>query len=96
MVVEVTKALGVTDVTQYRRRQEYGGGCQYLRPSAARNSRENGAIESFNGILRDGLLNREIFFTLAEAKILITHWREEYNTIRPHSALGYRPPMPQA
>jgi transposase InsO family protein len=57
---------------------------------------ENGYIESFNGKLRDELLNREIFFTLEEAKVLIARWREEYNTIRPHSALGYRPPMPQA
>jgi transposase InsO family protein len=57
---------------------------------------ENGYNESFNGKLRDELLNREIFFTLEEAKVLIARWREEYNTIRPHSALGYRPPMPQA
>ena len=57
---------------------------------------ENGYIESFNGKLRDELLNREIFFTLEEAKTLIARWREEYNHIRPHSALGYRPPAPQA
>ncbi len=53
---------------------------------------ENGYIESFNGKLRDELLNREIFYTLQEAKILIEHWRKEYNQVRPHSALGYRPP----
>jgi putative transposase len=57
---------------------------------------ENGYIESFNGKMRDELLDREIFFTLEEAKILIARWREEYNHIRPHSALGYRPPAPQA
>ena len=57
---------------------------------------ENGYIESFNGKLRDELLDREIFFTLEEAKTLIARWREEYNHVRPHSALGYRPPAPQA
>jgi putative transposase len=53
---------------------------------------ENGYVESFNGKLRDELLNGEIFDTLLEAKVLIERWRVEYNTIRPHSALGYRPP----
>ena len=57
---------------------------------------ENGYVESFNGKLRDELLDREIFYTLAEAKILIEQWRREYNTVRPHSALGYRPPAPEA
>jgi putative transposase len=57
---------------------------------------ENGYIESFNGKLRDELLNGEIFDTLLEAKVLIERWRVEYNTIRPHSALGYRPPAPEA
>jgi putative transposase len=57
---------------------------------------ENGYIESFNGKLRDELLNREVFETLAEAKILIESWRKDYNKIRPHSALGYRPPAPEA
>ncbi len=52
--------------------------------------------ESFNGKLRDELLDREIFYTLGEAKILIERWRQEYNTFRPHSALGYRPPAPEA
>jgi transposase InsO family protein len=56
---------------------------------------ENGYIESFNGKLRDGLLNGEICMTLLEAKILIENWRREYNEIRPHSALGYRPPAPE-
>jgi transposase InsO family protein len=57
---------------------------------------ENGYIESFNGKLRDELLNREIFTTLIEAKILIEQWRKEYNQVRPHSALNYRPPAPEA
>ena len=56
---------------------------------------ENGFNESFNGKLRDELLNGEIFYTLKEAKVLIEQWRRHYNTIRPHSALGYRPPAPQ-
>ena len=57
---------------------------------------ENGYIESFNGKLRDELLDREIFTTLTEAKILIEEWRKEYNQVRPHSALNYRPPAPEA
>ena len=57
---------------------------------------ENGYIESFNGKLRDELLDREIFDTLLEAKVLIERWRREYNTVRPHSSLGYRPPAPEA
>ena len=57
---------------------------------------ENGYVESFNGKLRDELLDREIFYTLTEAKGLIERWRREYNTVRPHSALGYRPPAPEA
>ena len=57
---------------------------------------ENGYIESFNGKLRDELLNGEIFYTLKEAKVLIERWRQEYNRLRPHSSLGYRPPAPEA
>ena len=56
---------------------------------------ENGYIESFNGKLRDELLNREIFDTLVEAKILVERWRREYNHIRPHSSLNYHPPAPE-
>lgn len=56
---------------------------------------ENGYIESFNARLRDEFLNGEIFYTLQEAKILIEAWRRQYNTIRPHSSLGYRPPAPE-
>jgi transposase InsO family protein len=57
---------------------------------------ENGYIESFNGKLRDELLNREMFTTLTEAKVLMEQWRKEYNQVRPHSSLGYRPPVPEA
>ncbi len=57
---------------------------------------ENGYVESFNGKLRDEMLNGEIFYTLREAKVLIERWREHYNRVRPHSSLGYRPPAPEA
>jgi len=57
---------------------------------------ENGYIESFNGKLRDELLNGEIFTTLTEAMVLIERWRMQYNQVRPHSSLGYRPPAPEA
>jgi len=56
---------------------------------------ENGYNESFNGKLRDELLNGEIFYTLKEAKIMIERWRIHYNTKRPHTSLGYRPPAPE-
>jgi putative transposase len=56
---------------------------------------ENGYIESFNGKLRDVLLNGEIFTTLTEAQVLIERWRRHYNAVRPHSSLGYRPPAPE-
>jgi putative transposase len=57
---------------------------------------ENGYNESFNGKLRDELLNGEIFTTLREAQVLIERWRQHYNTVRPHSSLGYKPPAPEA
>ena len=56
---------------------------------------ENGYNESFNGKLRDELLNGEIFYTLKEATIMIERWRIHYNTKRPHTSLGYRPPAPE-
>ena len=56
---------------------------------------ENGYIESFNARFRDELLNGEIFYSLKEALIIIAQWRHHYNTKRPHSALGYRPPAPE-
>jgi putative transposase len=57
---------------------------------------ENGYIESFNGKLRDELLNGEIFDTILEARVVTETWRKHYNTIRPHSSLGYRAPAPEA
>jgi transposase InsO family protein len=57
---------------------------------------ENGYCESFNSKLRDELLNGEIFFSLAEAQVLIESWRRHFNAVRPHSALKYRPPAPEA
>ncbi|MBA1154927.1 IS3 family transposase [Microvirga mediterraneensis] len=56
---------------------------------------ENGYCESFNSKLRDELLKGEIFYTLQEAKVVIENWRRHYNTVRPHSSLGYRPPAPE-
>jgi putative transposase len=56
---------------------------------------ENGYVESFNGKLRDELLNGEVFNTLREAQVLIEEWRRHYNRVRPHSSLGYRPPAPE-
>jgi len=57
---------------------------------------ENGYVESFNGKMRDELLDRELFTTLEEARVLITGWKKEYNQVRPHSSLGYHPPAPEA
>jgi transposase InsO family protein len=57
---------------------------------------ENGYNESFNGRLRDELLNGEVFYTMKEAQVIIEKWRHHYNHIRPHSSLGYRPPAPIA
>ncbi len=64
----------------------------YIEPSSPWG---NGYCESFNAKLRDELLNGEIFYSLAEAKILIESWRRHYNTKRPQSSLGYRPPAPE-
>lgn len=57
---------------------------------------ENGYNESFNGKLRDELLNTEMFYSLKEASTIIEQWRNHYNQIRPHSSLRYRPPAPLA
>jgi len=57
---------------------------------------ENGYCESFNSKLRDEFLNGEIFYSLKEAQVLAERWRVYYNTERPHSSLGYRPPAPAA
>jgi transposase InsO family protein len=64
---------------------EYSRECLAIK--VARNLKSDDVLE---------VLKRGIFFTLAEAKVLIEQWRREYNTIRPHSSLGYRPPAPEA
>jgi len=70
-----------------------GTGTLYIEPGSPW---ENGFCESFNGKLRDECLNGEIFYSLKEAQVVIEKWRVEYNTRRPHSSLGYRPPAPAA
>jgi hypothetical protein len=57
---------------------------------------ENGYCESFNSKLRDEFLNGEIFYSMKEVRVLAERWRVHYNTVRPHSSLGYRPPAPEA
>ena len=57
---------------------------------------ENGYVESFNGKLRDELLNRAIFYTLKKVQVLTKRYRKTYNHIRARSSLGYRPPAPKA
>jgi putative transposase len=73
--------------------QNLGVGTLFIEPGSPW---ENGYIESFNGKLRDELLNGEIFDTLLEAKTVVEAWRQDYNRHRPHSSLGYRPPAPEA
>ena len=81
-------ASRVMDAWAYR----HGIQLDFIRPGKPV---ENGFIESFNGRLRDELLDRELFDTLWEVKVLVERWRQTYNRIRPHSALGYRPPAPE-
>jgi putative transposase len=57
---------------------------------------ENGYCESFNSRLRDEFLNGETFYSMKEIRVLAERWRIHYNTVRPHSSLGYRPPAPEA
>jgi putative transposase len=66
-------------------------GCLYR----ARQPRENGFIGSFNARLHDEVLDGEICYTLAEAKIVIESWRRHFNTPRPHGSLGFKPPAPE-
>jgi putative transposase len=85
----------------------YSQGCLSLHASTAAHGRrrsqiepsnpwENGYVESFNGKFPDELLNGELFYTLHEAQALVERWRGHYNTHRAQSALGYRPPAPEA
>jgi transposase InsO family protein len=73
--------------------EKVGVGTLFIEPGSPW---ENGYNESFNGKLRDELLAREIFYTIREAQVLVQGWRGEYNHVRPHSSLGYRPPAPLA
>jgi hypothetical protein len=73
--------------------ERVGVGTLYIEPGSPW---ENGYLESFNGKLRDELLERELFDTLREAKVLVERWRRHYNRVRPHSSLGYQPPAPEA
>ena len=70
-----------------------GTGTLYIEPGSPW---ENGYIESFNGKLRDELLDREVFYTLPEVRVLTERYRRTYNQVRPHSSLGYRPPALEA
>jgi len=56
----------------------------------------NGYGESFSSKLRDEFLNREIFYSMKDLRVLAERWRVNYNMVRPHSSLGYRPPAPAA
>lgn len=103
-VAEGARAIGVTEATYYRWRAEYGAkavkdwiigvraSTAYIAPGSPW---ENGYVESFNGKLRNELLGCEVFNSPAEAKMLIEQWPRHYNTVRPHSALGDRPPAPE-
>jgi transposase InsO family protein len=104
-LAEVMKERGVPEHIRSDNGSEFGAkalrqwlaqvGCLtlYIEPGSPW---ENGYCESFNGRLRDECLKGEIFYSLKEAQIVIESWRFEYNTRRPHSALGYRPPAPLA
>ena len=88
-------------VSSSGRRRGERAGCSGSHARPTRRARtgspwENGYNESFNGKLRDELLNGEIFYSLAEAAVLVEQWRREYNTVRPHSARGGFPPAPEA
>ena len=71
-------------------------GAPYHPQTQGKIERWHQTLKSFNGKLRDELLNGEIFYTLKEAQIVIENWRRHYNTVRPHSSLGYQPPAPEA
>jgi transposase InsO family protein len=68
-----------------------GAKATYIKPASPW---ENGCVESFNARLRDEPLNGEVFYTLAEACVIVESWRRLYNTLRTHGSMGYRPPAP--
>ncbi len=57
---------------------------------------QNGFVESFNGRMRDELLNETLFFTIGQARAILARWVDDYNTERPHSSLGYATPAAYA
>ena len=75
-----------------RRLARVGAKTLHITPGS---SWEDGVCESFNGKLRNELLNGEIFYTLREAQVLIEQWRQHYDRVPPYSAHGYRPPAPE-
>ncbi len=89
---QLAKHGASTDAKNIVRYQAVGAQTAYIEPGSPW---ENGYCESFNGRMRDELLNGEVFYSLREAQIIIERWRKHYNTKRPHSALGYRPPAPE-
>ncbi len=74
-------------------RADTGSKTLYIEPGSPW---ENGYCESFNSKLQDEFLNGEVFYSLQELLVLAERWRVHYNTVRPHSSLGYRPPAPEA
>ena len=70
-----------------------GANTAYIKPGSPW---ENGYCESFNARFRDELLIGEILYSLREAQIVIEQWQQHYNTKRPHSALGHKPPAPES
>ena len=70
-----------------------GAKTAYIEP---RSPWENGYCETFNGRIRDEMLKGKIFYSLREAQIIVERWRNHYNTKRPHNALVYHPPAPEA
>ncbi len=103
-VVEAVRQLGVPEHIRSDNGAEFtakavwvwlemiGAKTLYIEPGSPW---ENGYVESFNGKLRDELLDREVFYTLRETQILVEQYRQSYNRFRPHSSLGYRPPAPE-
>jgi transposase InsO family protein len=87
------KILASKGASKHACRFTVGAKTAYIEPGSPW---ENGYCESFNARFRDEFLNGEVFYSIREAEILIEQWRKHYNTKRPHSALGYRPPAPEA
>ena len=98
-ISHVCRKLGISEQTYYKWRKEYGGmkveQAKRLKELQSENIRLKKLVADLSldkEILKDELLNGEIFETLLEAKVLIEEWRKEYNAVRPHSSLDYKPP----